>query len=376
MNIIVNATNLRKGGALQVCLSFIAELQLFSEHNYYIFLSPAFVDLIDLDALPSNIKTYFFDYPSRFVLFDKTIQQLNRLESQINPECVFTVFGPSYWLPKSKHVMGFANGIHLYKDLPYLKNLSLLAKLKWFLLGQYHRFLLKYHTDKYIVETEDMKIRLAEFLAVSQDKIHVTANTFHSVFNAPFKDLGLLPDKNLDEFRLVSVTAFYPHKNLTIINELIPYLAKSDINFRFILTLPDAVFEQNFSKYREYFYNVGPVRIEDCPYVYSMADALFLPTLVESFTASYPEAMKMQKPILTSDYSFARSICDEAALYFDPFNPASIAEQIVILAENKDLYNTLVQKGLNRLNHFPTARDRANDYINVCRKVINNELLN
>jgi glycosyltransferase involved in cell wall biosynthesis len=373
MNIIVNATNLRKGGALQVCLSFIEELKFFSEHNYYIFLSPAFLGLIDLDALPSHIKTHFFDFPSRFVLFDKTIQQLNQLENTIKPDCVFTVFGPSYWLPKSRHVMGFANGIHLYKDLPYLKNLSLLAKLKWFLLGRYHRFLLKHHTDKYIVETEDVKIRLSDFLAVPQDKIHVTPNTFHSVFNIPFKDLGLLPDKAPDEFRLVSVTAFYPHKNLTIINELIPYLAKSRFKFRFILTLPDAVFEQNFSTYRDYFYNVGPVRIEDCPYIYSMADALFLPTLVESFTASYPEAMKMQKPILTSDYSFSRSVCNEAALYFDPFNPLAIADQIMALAEDKNLYNSLVEKGLNRLCHFPSARDRAKDYINVCNKVINND---
>ena len=266
--------------------------------------------------------------------------------------------------------MGFANGIHLYKDLPYLSNLPLLAKLKWFLLGRYHRFLLKYHTNKYIVETEDVKIRLANFLAVPQDKIHVTPNTFHSVFNAAFKDFELLPDKNPDEFRLVSVTAFYAHKNLTIINELIPYLEKSSFKFRFILTLPDAVFEQHFSRHRDYFYNVGPVRIEDCPYIYSMADALFLPTLVESFTASYPEAMKMHKPILTSDYSFARSICDDAALYFDPYNPEEIAQQIVKLASDNKLYHSLVKRGDERLNHFPSAYDRAKDYIEVCKEVV------
>jgi glycosyltransferase involved in cell wall biosynthesis len=368
MKIIVNATNLRKGGALQVCLSFVYELKSFPENDYFIFLSPAFKDLIDSTDFPNFIKTYFFEYPSRFVIFDKTIQSLNDMEMRISPDCVFTVFGPTYWLPKSNHVMGFANGIHLYKDLPYLKNLSLFNRLKWFILGRYHRFLLRQNTHLYVVETEDVRLRFAKFINVPKEKIKVTHNTFHAVFNEDVKDLRLLPDKESDEFWLISISAFYPHKNLAVIKKIIPLLKNASIRFKFILTLPENEFKTHFEGYSEYIINVGPVYIEQCPYLYSKADALFLPTLVESFTASYPEAMKMKKPILTSDYSFSRSICQNAALYFDPFDPEEICAQILKLANDKALYSDLIENGAKQLNTFPSAYERAKSYLALCKE--------
>jgi glycosyltransferase involved in cell wall biosynthesis len=265
--------------------------------------------------------------------------------------------------------MGFANGIHLYKDLPYLKNLSVLNKIKWLVLGVYHRFLLKKNTNLYVVETEDVKNRFAEYINVPKDKIRVVHNTFHAVFNDDIEKLGLLPDKDPDEFWLICISAFYPHKNLTIIKDIIPGLKNNSKKFKFILTLPESDFEKHFSGYSDNIINVGPVQIEECPYLYSKADALFLPTLVESFTASYPEAMKMHKPILTSDYSFARSICQNAALYFDPFDPSDIVNQILRLANDQALYNELVKSGINQLTLFPTALDRAKSYLALCKEV-------
>ena len=51
---------------------------------------------------------------------------------------------------------------------------------------------------------------------------------------------------------------------------------------------------------------------------------MILPTLLESFSATYIEAMFHGKTILTSDLDFARDVCGEAAFYFDPLNPQSI----------------------------------------------------
>lgn len=369
MKIIVNATNLRKGGAIQVCLSFVHELKAFPENNYFVFLSPAFKDLVNPNEFPEFININFFDYPSRFIVLDKTIQSLDEMEACISPDCVFTVFGPTYWQPKSKHVMGFANGIHLYKDLPYLKSLSVLNKIKWFLLGRYHRFLLKKNTDLYVVETEDVRIRFSRFINVCKDKVKVVHNTFHTIFNDEVQTLGLLPDKQTNEFWLVTISAFYPHKNLAIIKAVIPLLENKKIKFKFILTIPESDYINNFDGYSDHIINMGPVRIEECPYLYSKADALFLPTLVESFTASYPEAMKMNKPILTSDYSFSRSICHHAALYFDPYDPKSISEQILKLANDQGLYQDLVENGVKQLAQFPSAHERAEQYLALCQEV-------
>ena len=79
--------------------------------------------------------------------------------------------------------------------------------------------------------------------------------------------------------------------------------------------------------------NLGPVDLEDLPNVYRASDALFLPTLLESFSGTYLEAMHYGLPILTTDLDFARNICRDAALYFDPENLDGIVNLLESFAE-------------------------------------------
>ena len=75
--------------------------------------------------------------------------------------------------------------------------------------------------------------------------------------------------------------------------------------------------------------------------------------------------MKMKKPILTSNYSFATSICGDAASYFDPTNPNDIADKIIELIENKEKYDQLLEKGTIQLKNFGTAKTRASKYLEI-----------
>jgi glycosyltransferase involved in cell wall biosynthesis len=132
-----------------------------------------------------------------------------------------------------------------------------------------------------------------------------------------------------------------------------------------VLTIEENAFRKNFKGFEDDIINLGPVSIESCPYVYRECDALFFPSLIETFTASYPEAMRMEKPIVTSDLPFAREICDNAALYFDPLNPDSIVDKIVELTQDEKLYADLKQKGLERLRSFETAASRASKILDI-----------
>ena len=78
--------------------------------------------------------------------------------------------------------------------------------------------------------------------------------------------------------------------------------------------------------------------VENCPKLYNQADAMFLPTLLETFSASYPEAMKMERPILTSDLDFAKDICGDAALYFNPLDSYDIANKIKTINDRSHYY--------------------------------------
>ena len=116
--------------------------------------------------------------------------------------------------------------------------------------------------------------------------------------------------------------------------------------------------------------NLGPIPQKSCPSVYKQCDALFAPTLLETFSAAYPEAMKMGKPILTSNYSFAKDVCQDAALYFDPLDPEDMIKKIKMLVRDKALLNKLAEKGRKRVKKFESARTRAEKYIAICENLV------
>lgn len=98
--------------------------------------------------------------------------------------------------------------------------------------------------------------------------------------------------------------------------------------------------------------NVGPLPQEALAGYYRHCQALILPTLLESFSGTYLEAMQFGCPILTSDLDFARVICGDAALYFDPWNPASIKDAIIRLKDEPAVGPALVEKGRARMKQF------------------------
>jgi glycosyltransferase involved in cell wall biosynthesis len=97
---------------------------------------------------------------------------------------------------------------------------------------------------------------------------------------------------------------------------------------------------------------------------------MFLPTLLECFSASYAEAMKLQKPIITSDMGFAHTVCKDAALYANPMDENNIAAKIIELSTSYELQENLVKKGVERLQMFGTSQDRARRYIQICQSLV------
>jgi len=367
--LIINTSNLKGGGAFQVAITFIEGLRSFTENEYFVFLTESLYSSIDIESFSENIIFYKVSNPPVFPILGWGLKELCDLEARIEPDCVFSLFGPTYWKPKSSHVMGFANGLYLYNDLPYIKKLAGFNKIFFNLKKFYHRFLLKNNADLYVVQTTDMKKRLASFLNISKKIISVNYASYNPIFAKKINDLKILPIKKDNEFWFVTISAYYPHKNLDVISKVLDILdlRETNLKVRFIVTLPDNIFTEKFKRNGNSIINVGPVELNSCPYLYDKSDALFLPTLVESFTASYPEAMIMKKPILTSNYQFSKLVCGNAALYFDPYNPSDIVEKIIQITSNKELSQKLVANGLIKVNEMPSFVDSTKKYLDICK---------
>ena len=95
-----------------------------------------------------------------------------------------------------------------------------------------------------------------------------------------------------------------------------------------------------------------------------------LPTLLESFGLTYLEAMQNNCPIITSDLEFARYVCGDAALYFDPKSPSSILDMIIKLKDDQKLRMRLVENGQKRIkSFFKSWDDVAREYLKVIESI-------
>lgn len=367
MILIINTSNIVIGGGIQVSLSIIHELKKYSENEYHIFLSKKMSLQICKSKFSNNF--YFYDTPispSSVKTRRKVVKQLNFLENKIKPDVVFTVFGPSYWKPNAIHLSGFADGWCYNPNSIAFNKLNLKERIIFKLRIAYKNYYLKKTSSYLVVETEIAKKNIIEYLGFKSSKIFVVGNTCSNFFSDN-KEIKHAKDKNT--FKLITISAFYKHKNLEIINDVVKILKqKSSVNFKFYLTIDDKTFLKTFKR-NSNIINLGSQEAFNCPSLYLNSDAMFLPTLLETFTASYPEAMQMKIPIITSNLDFANNICGDAALYFNPLDPNEIADKIITLAENNELYFDLISKGEKRLKKFETANSRTIKYLRICEDI-------
>lgn len=364
MNLIINASLGYSGGGLQVALSFIHECASIKGHVYHVFMGPSVSKQVDKASFPDNF--HFYNIPSlRFYQFQN---YLTRLAEWIDADVVFSIFGPVYWKPKMPHVIGYAIPHYIYYDSPYWNIVSPKEKLINWLKRNIHFWYLKRDATALVCETENVRQRVASLFPYK--KTYTVPNTCASVF----RENHLLGEgshrlKHSDRFRLLTVTRYYPHKNLNIIKSVIAELEKRGKaeGVQFVLTIDKDDYQRVFGNgYEDSVVTVGAVPLNEVPDLYRACDAAFLPTLLECYSANYPEAMSIGLPILTSDLGFARTVCHEAALYFDPLNAEDIATKIVKIAEDETLRNQLKEAGVKRLQEFPNAHERALKYLEIC----------
>ena len=143
----------------------------------------------------------------------------------------------------------------------------------------------------------------------------------------------------------------------------------SAFRFRFVFTIDEDEFQEIPTELKECFCFIGKVDVSECPSLYQQADIMFQPTLLECFTATYAEAMRMEVPIVTTTLSFAKGLCHDAALYFSPLSAKEAADCIFRLLKDLDTRRKLVEEGKKQLIIFSTAQERADKLISILEEV-------
>ena len=87
---------------------------------------------------------------------------------------------------------------------------------------------------------------------------------------------------------------------------------------------------------------------------------------MESFSASYVEAMHFGVPLVTSRMDYARDICGPAAEYADPFDGRDCARALARVLGDPVRRAALRQAGFERIRRFPDWKERFRLYRQAC----------
>ena len=368
MKIIIDNSILNAGGGIQVAMSFLQDLiELNLSNEYHIIQSPNIAKILDKNIFPDNFIFYDISEVNHKSI-SKRISCTKKIENEIKPECIFTVFGPSYHRSKYPKVVGFALPYIIYPNSPFFDIIPLKERIKFKLMGLVKTYFFKRNSNAIIFESDDAKDIFRKKIS-SNIKTYTVNNTLNSVFDS-YVVKGNMKDVN--QLNILCLSANYPHKNLNIIPRVIDEIEKINpkLNFKFNISANKSDF--NFdSKYNSYINFLGRVEINNLPDLYEKMDVLFMPTLLEVFSTTYLEAMFMQIPIVCSDMSFARDICANSAVYCSPVNAKQYAENIVKVYTDVDLKNNLVKNGLINLERFGDSKKRTLDYLYIIKQTIN-----
>lgn len=376
MKILLNGTTATKGGALHLSTTLIREaLQDDAGHEWCFAVSDVAKQEFDR-LLPGNSASFeIFDRsPSRS---RRSRRKLARLEARLRPDCVFTPYGPAYVRFTAPHLLGVA--------VPWVTHPSLIAYrtldfphewVKRFLSVRHKRYWFR-QADAWWVETDCARDGLVRRLGLPAERIEVVPNTCGVQYRQR-ESRRRFSDRNR-ELQLLYFTAPYKHKNLNMVPRVAKALRDCDpeLRFRMVTTLPpgDTICRRMMRRARSMdvlhlIDNRGPIRVADGPSLYAECDICFMPTVLEVFSATYPEAMAMGLPILTSDLDFARDICGKAALYFQANQPTSAAQAVLRLVRDPDLWDSLVQAGRRVLQRLPTPAEKYRIYMDLLSHLV------
>ncbi len=243
----------------------------------------------------------------------------------------------------------------------------LTRKTKLWFLERYFR-----EADIVVAQTEFIRRRLIEKYELAD--VRIIGNTVTLTDNADTRADLVLPEG----VRLVYPCVYYPHKNLEILLDVGERIKARNLPYRIVTTVNSdgSVAARRFVKnivergLGETIVNIGQVQPAHMPGLYHQCDALLMPSLLESFSIVYPEAMHYGLPVFTSDMWFAHSVCGDAAKYFDPFDADDILNSVQEVMSDDASKRTLINAGHRHLSSFPSWPDNFALYQAIIRELL------
>jgi glycosyltransferase involved in cell wall biosynthesis len=222
--------------------------------------------------------------------------------------------------------------------------------------------------DRIITVSEWVKRELIEITGISESLIDVVVNGVdtESFYPRPRNEESVIliqPFSFRRPYILYASRIEHPIKNhVNLIKAFGIFRERTKFPHRLVLAGVEARGARKVreaavaSPYRNDIFFTGHFPQKNLPELYSGADIVVIPSLYEGFGMSVLEAMASGVPVACARAGGLPETAEHAALYFDPLKPEDMADRMVTLTTNRELYREFRALGLERARLFSWER--------------------
>ena len=388
MNIVLNFIGIRVGGGKTDAEHLIETMPVIAPHHNYLVIVPFGCGYEKMNY-PGNCKVKYEKIRKLNnvwrLYFDNVA--LRRICKAFDADVLFTMcnIGPLS-MTCCRHVLMLRLSYFAYplKEYEAAKNCSLCELAKTVFLKRMFRFSAA-NADALIVQTNTMRSRLLGCCG-NKTPVHVIGKNVSSAMVSERMKGGSAKYARIyshnSKMKLLCPAKYYAHKNVERACEAVASLRGRDHDVVLFLMIERDDHPKAFALisaiesgvFGDAVVNLGYSDFSDMGELYRCCDAVLMPSLLESFSAIFLEAMLHGKPIVTSEREFAREICGDAALYFEPKETMSIAAAIEKLLSDEHLYKTMVDAGRVQYSRYDMSWENISRmYLDVLTDVVSPE---
>ena len=195
-------------------------------------------------------------------------------------------------------------------------------------------------SDRILTPTNAMSDLLASWTEEISGKLDT--NLYGTLLDHFRRTLEHRPWKNDGVLRLLTVSAYYAHKQPGLVAEAVRILNDKGVPAHLSLTLDFEQMEQTPGSAKDVFLIkkgvergqvtlLGQVRYDDLPEVYAKHYVFVSASISETFGHPMIEAMASNTLTVAADTPVHREVCMDAAAYFDSLSAQSLVETLLTL---------------------------------------------
>lgn len=361
MKIAINTTSAVAGGGVTYIKNLLTYLSKIDTHHQYLILTTS-----------NGKETFYFQHPN-FTFISFRIPSKNSLLRILWEQCILPsflkkegvdiLFSPGNICPffttirnvvMIQNVEPLSSNLSIKRGLVQNIRLRLLKRLTLLSIKKAHSVIFPSKKARTLIERTEVSVKHAEVIYHGINKEIFRPYSEGTILHQFKKKYGL-------EKFILYVSHIQRYKNfLELIKAFV--LLKGKIDNEIQLVFAGECFDKEYydeikafiaeHRYENRIIFLGNIPYEELPYLYSSCILFVYPSTCESFGMTLVEAMACDAPVLASHREPMTEICSNAAMYFDPADPAAIAEVIFNALIDKDLISTLKINSLKRSENF------------------------